>query len=102
MKNSAAKALGVSVLGAALAVSAAGSASALTDVPVGKALEAAAESVPVAQTASGLSDDAGRTAALTRGALPEAAPAAPAASPLDPVTQLLGGLPLGGLLPDLG
>lgn len=114
MKQSAAKALGVAVFGAALAVSAAGSASALTDIPTGEVVETATESVPVAQTASDLSGEAGETATRAEGTLAEAAPAeaapagaapagavpaAPADTPLDPVTKLLGGLPLGGLLP---
>ncbi|MCQ0023990.1 ATP-binding protein [Streptomyces somaliensis DSM 40738] len=105
MQQSAAKALGVVVFGAALAVSAAGSASAFTDLPTGEVVETATESVPVAQAASELSGGAGETATRAGDTLAEAAPAAPAApadTSLDPVAKLLGGLPLGGLLPGLG
>lgn len=105
MKQSAAKTLGVAALGAAFAVSAAGSASALTAVPTGPVLETATKALPVAQAVSALPGGAGETAAIAEGALgavTQAAPAIPVDTPVDPVVGLLGGLPVGGSLPAAG
>ncbi|MEU7565222.1 ATP-binding protein [Streptomyces fradiae] len=105
MKQSAAKSLGVAALGAAFAVSAAGSASALTAVPTGPVLATATQALPVAQTVSTLPGGTGETATIAEGVLDAvtgAAPAVPVNTPLDPVVGLLGGLPVGGALPVAG
>ncbi|KUH36650.1 MULTISPECIES: hypothetical protein [Streptomyces] len=105
MKQSAAKTLGVAALGAAFAASAAGSASALTSVPTGPALQTVTSMLPVAETVAQLPGGAGETATVTQGvldSLTDAAPAVPVNTPADPVVGLLGGLPVGGALPAAG
>ncbi|MFV2119176.1 ATP-binding protein, partial [Streptomyces sp. Act-28] len=70
MKQSAAKTLGVAALGAAFAVSAAGSASALASVPVDSLLGTATEALPVEQAVSALpGGEKGEAAALAGSAL---------------------------------
>ncbi|GAA4903579.1 ATP-binding protein [Streptomyces coeruleoprunus] len=99
MKQSAAKSLGVAALGAAFAVSAAGSAAAATAVPTGPALDTVSKALAVGETAE-LPGGAGEALAVTRGALDtvsSAAPSVPVETPVDPVMSLLGGLPLGNL-----
>ncbi|MFJ8695188.1 ATP-binding protein [Streptomyces roseolilacinus] len=106
MKHSAAKTLGVAALGAAFAVSAAGSASALTTLPTDSALKTAKEALPVGLVASALPGGPdGRAATRVEGALDtvaRAASAVPTKTPHDPVTKLLGGLPVEGTSPVTG
>ncbi|MEU9982831.1 ATP-binding protein [Streptomyces sp. NPDC050856] len=107
MKQSAAKTLGVAALGAAFAATAAGSASAVGVVPTGAVVEAVAKSaLPVAQSAltqapggasEALGTGQGLVGAVTQGAsLPGV--------PVDPsmLGGLLGGLPVGGQLGQVG
>ncbi|GGS25091.1 ATP-binding protein [Streptomyces griseoviridis] len=108
MKQSAAKTLGVAVLGAAFAAAGAGAASAAPAVPdLAQTADGVARTLPaetVAQAAPGAGNalDAGRRAAGT--GLTAAQPVVEqlvaeqlAHGPTKPVAGLLGGLPLSGL-----
>ncbi|OKK06122.1 hypothetical protein AMK26_08610 [Streptomyces sp. CB03234] len=107
MKQSAAKTLGVAALGAAFAAAAAGTASAATTTPTSAALGAAtATAVPVLQSAVEQAPNSAAellatgqelTAAATKNASIQGVPVDPAT-----VTDLIGGLPVGGTLPALG
>ncbi|MGW6459734.1 ATP-binding protein [Streptomyces sp. NPDC055078] len=108
MKQSAVKTLGVAALGAAFAVTAAGAATAAPSLPDPAApLDTVTSAVPVQETLTKL--PAGAPESLTGGqaALTESVSTVPgtlqgaanrvAKSPTDPVTSLLGGLPVGDL-----
>ncbi|MET7541072.1 ATP-binding protein [Streptomyces sp. NPDC005507] len=112
MKHSAVKTLGVAALGAAFAAAGAGAASAAPALPdAGSALDTVTSTLPAEQVAQVL--PAGGTDSLTAGknavtgGLKAAAPAVHKALPTkghDPVSGLLGGLPVnslpaGGALP---
>ncbi|MEU7071164.1 hypothetical protein AB0B30_20530 [Streptomyces narbonensis] len=118
MKQSAAKKLGVAALGAAFAVTAAGTASAASSLPLdADALGTVTKAVPLGDGLTTLPDGAGESLAAGQGALgqgldqgvktlPAAAGQATQNLPLDaaagglgatPLGGLLGGLPLGGL-----
>ncbi|GGT11344.1 hypothetical protein GCM10010271_12590 [Streptomyces kurssanovii] len=93
MKQSAAKTLGVAALGAAFAAAAAGTASATPAVPDPTgALGNVSTTLPLNEVTEKLPAGAGAVAATTQGAVAEAVPAGAA----DPVSGLLGGLPLAG------
>jgi hypothetical protein len=105
MKQSAAKTLGVAALGAAFAAAAAGSASAVPALPdAGAALDAVTSTVPAevtSQLPAGASEGltAGRAAV---GVVQQTAPTALGAAPTaNPLTGLLGGLPVNGLVKGL-
>ncbi|MFE7837813.1 ATP-binding protein [Streptomyces sp. NPDC057474] len=107
MKQSAAKTLGVAVVGAAIAAAGAGAANAAPSVPdASQALGAATQALPVENVTKTLPGTAG---GLTQGqralgaGLETAQPAvAGAEGPTAPVAKLLGGLPVGKTLPTKG
>jgi hypothetical protein len=109
MKQSAAKTLGVAALGAAFAAAGAGAAGAAPAAPdAGQALEGITRTLPAETAAQALP---GAEEALTQGGtaveagVAAARPAAEQAlgeGPTGPVAALLGGLPIGNLLPAQG
>lgn len=106
MKQSAAKTLGVAALGAAFAATAAGTASAAPAAPdAGGALDSVTKNLPTESLTSGLPDGTAEGLTAARSAVgsglstvgqtaPTALSAITAANPL---TGLLGGLPVGSL-----
>lgn len=111
MKQSAAKTLGVAVVGAAIAAAGAGAANAAPSAPVApeasQALGTVTQALPVENVKKALPTAAGALAhqsALGTG-LEAAQPAAAnvlAEGPTAPVAGLLGGLPVGQALPAKG
>ncbi|MBC2900887.1 ATP-binding protein [Streptomyces cupreus] len=109
MKQSAAKTLGVAALGAAFAAAGAGAANAAPAVPdAGSALDTVTRTLP-AENASTALPGAGEALAHGQTAVgPSVAAAQPLAhklladGPAKPVAGLLGGLPVGKVLPGGG
>lgn len=109
MKQSAAKTLGVAALGAAFAAAGAGAANAAPAVPdAGQALDGVTRTLPAENITHALP---GAAEALTQGksaagsSLTAAQPAAQqvlSEGPTAPLAGLLGGLPVGNLLPTKG
>ncbi|MEV5613743.1 ATP-binding protein [Streptomyces sp. NPDC052225] len=109
MKQSAAKTLGVAALGAAFAAAGAGAANAAPAVPdAAGAVGSVTSMLPVEQAASTLPAGAPESLAAGQNALgsslstAEAAPAALSGDSGDPVSGLLGGLPVHQALPTQG
>ncbi|MEV8423739.1 ATP-binding protein [Streptomyces niveus] len=107
MKQSAAKTLGVAALGAAFAATAAGSASAAAPAApdAGAALDSVTKNLPTESLTSGLPDGTGEGLTAARSAVGagvrtvgQSAPMALSAiTAANPLTGLLGGLPVGSL-----
>ncbi|MER6123416.1 ATP-binding protein [Streptomyces sp. NPDC001795] len=103
MKQSAAKTLGVAVLGAAFAAAGAGIASAAPAVPDVAGLDTVTQTLPTGNLSAvvpGASEALGQGQSALGGAVAAAQPAAGkiiSDSPAAPATGLLGGLPIKGL-----